>query len=115
MARLSDDDFRELLGMEPRTHSLIRGNLCGTCGGVVSRQGICFRCYTDHSEAMRAQQLQRNTQVKPRLSAAEIAARLACLKGQNCYSCFHGQLDEKGKCNFCEYLYTDYHDIAYWP
>ena len=76
MAHLSDDDLRNLLGMQ-------------------QPKG----------------QLRRNTRVRPVLSAAEMAARLAGLKGESCHSCFHGQLDEHGNCDFCEYRYTDYHDI----
>jgi hypothetical protein len=61
---------------------------------------------------MKANALRRNTQIKVQLSPEEIRARLASLKGQSCHSCFHGQLDENGHCNFCEYSYADYHDIG---
>lgn len=114
MAYLSDDDFRELLGMKPVANGprLFDRNRC-TCGGMVGSHGQCYRCHTDHSEAVKAEQRRRQAQAqKHQLTAEEFQARLARLKGQSCHSCFHGQLDEHGHCDFCEYHYTDYHDIV---
>ncbi len=112
MSHLSDDDLRDLLGMspKPKKERLFDLGRC-TCGGRVSSQGICYRCQTDHSAAMKIQAQKSCKQIKSQLSAEEFRAKLACLRGTSCHSCFHGQLDEHGNCDFCEYRYTDYHNI----
>lgn len=111
MGHLSDDDFRDLLGMGPvpKGPQLFRLNHC-TCGGMVSSGGICYRCRTDHSVAMKAELLRRQAKVqKSQLSLEEFRAKLARVSGQSCHSCFHGTLDEFGDCDFCDYNYVHYH------
>ncbi len=111
MGHLSDDDFRDLLGMGPvpKSPQLFRLNHC-TCGGMVSGEGICYRCRTDHSVAMKAELLRRQAKVqKSQLSLEEFRAKLALVSAQGCHSCFYGTLDELGYCEVCEYSYADYH------
>jgi len=109
MAHLSDDDLRNLLGMAPKTYRFFGPNRC-SCGGSVNKQGICYRCQTDHSQAIKAISLGPRPKSIARLSAQEIRARLAGLAGQSCHSCFYGELDQYGCCDVCDYVYTNYHN-----
>lgn len=117
MGHLSDDDFRDLLGMGPvpKGPQLVGLNHC-TCGGMVNAHGFCSICRTDHSVSMKAERLRRQVKAqKPQLSLEEFRVKLARVSGQSCHSCFYGTLDEFGDCDFCDYNFVYYHhdDVAH--